>query len=98
HPLSLPLPTRRSSDLIHQVAQTIIRILKVFTVCIDILAEQRDFLIALCRQLAYFLNDIFRPPASFFPAGHRHNTVRAELVTSIQDRKSTRLNSSHVSI
>ena len=48
-------------------------------------AGQHHLLIAVCRQSADFLEDVFHAPAADPPSGIRDDTVAAELVASVLD-------------
>ena len=58
-----------------------------FSVGIDVLAEQRDVLIALIDQTFELSKDIRTSAASLAPAHIRDNTVRAEIIASVHDRQ-----------
>ncbi|OAH60307.1 hypothetical protein AYJ66_17570 [Dietzia cinnamea] len=73
------------ADFIHQVTQTIFHISQVFSIRVYILAKKGNFLVALCRKLADFLDDIFRTAASFFSSGIRNHAVCAELVAAVHN-------------
>src|SRR5207302_7843560 len=90
HPALTPFPTRRSSDLRHRTKRS----------GQEVQLETRDHQVpAGVGELLQQINDGLFKELSFVDADHAR--VRAQLVTQVldeADRKSTRLNSSHVKI
>ena len=58
------------------------RLFQVFPVGLHILSQQHDLFVAVCHQLAYFPEDLFRVTAAFSATDIRHNAVCAEIVAA----------------
>ena len=63
-----------------------IRELVVLAIGVDILAEQRDFLIAVLHGFLDLAHDVLRQTAALAAAHVRHDAVRAEVVAAVHDR------------
>lgn len=59
--------------------------LVVLAVGVDILAEQRDFLIAVLHGLLNLMHDVLRQAAALAAAHIRHDAISAEIVAAVHD-------------
>src|SRR5690606_29862557 len=74
--IEIPWVARRKADtrnidltkVVHQITESIVDVIEIFSVRIDILAKEHDFFISMCGKLPYFLDDVLRPSATLFSA------------------------------
>src|SRR5699024_12464217 len=91
---------RHGAQQVEQVGEVhLLPFVQHLAVTVDVLAQQGDLLVAGFHQALELGQDVRRAAALFPAADVGHDAVGAEVVAPVhEDRKSTRLNSSHVSI
>lgn len=81
-----PLHARDSIEFAEEIVKQTVPFWLVFSVAVDILAEQRDLFIALIDEAAALLEDAFRRAGNFLAACIGDDAVGAELVATPDDR------------